>query len=131
MSAVRSPAAIVAGIALMLVIIELLRRGRLREKYAAIWLVVATTILVLSIFPSILVWMAETLGFGIPSNLVFFAGGIVLLFVGLQLSLEVGHLEDESQRLAEEVALLRTQLKQQSLSEGQALSERQIEDDQQ
>jgi len=131
MSAVRSPAAIVAGIALMLVIIELLRRGRLREKYAAIWFVVATTILVLSIFPPILVWIAETLGFGIPSNLVFFAGGIVLLFVGLQLSLEVGHLEDESQRLAEEVALLRTQLKQQSLSEGQALSERQIEDDQQ
>jgi len=131
MSAVRSPAAIIAGIALMLVIIELLRRGRLREKYAAIWLVVATTILVLSIFPSILFWIAESLGFGIPSNLVFFAGGLVLLFVGLQLSLEVGHLEDESQRLAEEVALLRTQLKQQSLSEGQALSERQIEDDQQ
>ena len=113
MSEVRSPAAIIAGIALMIVIIELLRRGRLREKYAAIWLVVGTTVLFLAIFPSILFWLAQTLGFGVPSNLVFFAGGIVLLFVGLQLSLEVGHLEDESQRLAEEVALLRTQLKEQ------------------
>ena len=63
--------------------------------------------MVLAIFPSILFWVSDRLGFGVPSNLVFFAGGVVLLFVAIQLSLEVGRLEDESQRLAEEVALLR------------------------
>ena len=103
----RSPLAIVLGILLMLLVLELLRRGRLREKYAALWLLVGGAVLLLAIVPQILFWLSSTLGFGVPSNLVFFAGGVVLLFVALQLSLEVGRLEDESQRLAEEVALLR------------------------
>ena len=107
MAGTRSPIAIVLGLLLMVLIFELLRRRRLREKYAALWLVVGSVVLVLAIFPSILFWVSDRLGFGVPSNLVFFAGGVVLLFVAIQLSLEVGRLEDESQRLAEEVALLR------------------------
>jgi len=103
----RSVLAIVLGVLLMLLVLELLRRGRLREKYAALWLLVGGAVLLLAIVPQILFWLSSTLGFGVPSNLVFFAGGVVLLFVALQLSLEVGRLEDESQRLAEEVALLR------------------------
>ena len=110
MSAARSPLAVVLGLLLMLLILELLRRGRLREKYAALWLLVGTVVLLLAVFPSILFWFSSTLGFGVPSNLVFFAGGVVLLFVSLQSSLEVGRLEDESQRLAEELALLRARI---------------------
>ena len=107
MSGTRSPSAIILGLLLMVLIFELLRRRRLREKYAALWLVVGSVVLLLAVFPSILFWVSDRLGFGVPSNLVFFAGGVVLLFVAIQLSLEVGRLEDESQRLAEEVALLR------------------------
>ena len=107
MSGTRSPIAIILGLLLMVLIFELLRRRRLREKYAALWLVVGSVVLLLAVFPSILFWVSDRLGFGVPSNLVFFAGGVVLLFVAIQLSLEVGRLEDESQRLAEEVALLR------------------------
>jgi hypothetical protein len=103
----RSPIAIVMGVLLMLLILELLRRVLLSEKYAALWLLVSLVVLVLAVFPSILFWISSTLGFGVPSNLVFFAGGVVLLFVSLQLSLEVGRLEGETQRLAEEIALLR------------------------
>ena len=64
-------------------------------------------ILALALFPSVLVWLSGKLGVGVPSYMVFFAACVVLLFVALQLSLEVGRLEHESQRLAEEVALLR------------------------
>ena len=107
MGASRSPLAIVLGLLLMVFILELLRRGRLREKYAALWLLVGSVVLLVAIFPSFLFWASATLGFGVPSNLVFVAGGVVLLFVSVQLSLEVGRLEDESQRLAEDLALLR------------------------
>lgn len=110
----RSVLVIVLGLALMALIIELLRRGRLREKYAALWLIVGAVILILALFPSVLIWLSGKLGFGVPSNMVFFAACAVLLFVALQLSLEVGRLEHESQRLAEEVALLRQEMKRPS-----------------
>jgi hypothetical protein len=58
----------------------------------------------------VLTTVSEKLGFSLPSNLVFALAALVLLVVGMQLSLEVGRLEDRSQRLAEEVALLRHDL---------------------
>lgn len=98
------------GLAVLLLTLELLRRRQLREKYAAIWLFVGLSVLVLSLFPSLLLRASSLLGFAVPANLIFLVAVAVLLFVSMQLSLEVGHLEDESQRLAEELALLRHDL---------------------
>jgi hypothetical protein len=106
-----SPTAIVFGAFILLVTIELLRRRSLREKYAAVWLGVSLVVVVFAIYPGALVGIARLLGFAVPANLLFFAGGVVLTVISMQLSLETGRLEDESQRLAEEVALLRLDLR--------------------
>lgn len=88
-------------------IVTLLRRGYLREKFAAFWLLVASALLVLSLFPGILRWAAGVVGVEVPANLLFLLSAVLLLLVGVQLSYEVGRLDVRSQRLAEEVALLR------------------------
>jgi hypothetical protein len=98
---------VLAGLAVLLFTVELLRRNALREKYAVLWLLVALTGVVFTVFPNLLAGLAHRLGFQVPANLVFALAAMVLLVVGMQLSLEVGRLEDRSQRLAEEVALLR------------------------
>ena len=101
----------VLGVAAALVttgfIMVLLRRGYLREKFAAFWLLVAGALLLLSVFPGILRWAAGVVGVEVPANLLFLLAAILLLMVGVQLSYEVGRLDMRSQRLAEEVALLR------------------------
>lgn len=97
----------IAGVLVLLLTIELLRRRQLREKYAAIWLVVGCLAVVSAFAPHLLESVARALGFSVPANLVFALAVLVLLMVGMQLSLEVGRLEDETQRLAEEIALLR------------------------
>lgn len=99
--------AALASLVVLLLTLELLRRRQLREKYAAIWLLLSLVVLGVSVFPGVLLGLSARLGFAVPANLVFLASVAVLLFVSMQLSLEVGRLEDESQRLAEEVALLR------------------------
>lgn len=88
-------------------ILILLRRGYLREKFAAFWLLVAGALLIVSIFPAVLVFAADLLGVEVPANLLFMLAAVVLLLVGVQLSYEVGRLDTRTQRLAEEVALLR------------------------
>ncbi|MBV9919489.1 MAG: DUF2304 domain-containing protein [Pseudonocardia sp.] len=98
---------IVAAVAALALVFELLRRRRLREKYAAIWVVIALGTVVVAIFPQILRWLADLVGIQTPSNLLFFGSLIVLFAVSLQLSREVGLLEEQSRRLAEEVGALK------------------------
>lgn len=95
------------AVAATLVIIELLRRGQLREKYAALWLLITAAIVTVGLAPDLIVPVTQAVGVQTPSNLVFFLGALVLLGVCLHLSWEVSRLEDETRRLAEEHALLR------------------------
>lgn len=102
--------ALLGAVVAVALIIELLRRRYLTEKYAVIWLALGTAIVVLAARPSLLETAADLLGINVPSNLLFFASAFALLFVCLQLSFETSRLEEETRTLAEEVALLRQQL---------------------
>lgn len=102
--------AIVGAVALLLLTLELLRRRQLREKYAALWLAVSLGALFFALLPELFSQVARLLGFGLPVNLLFFLGFVLLLVVSMQLSLEVGRREAETARLAEELALVKRAL---------------------
>jgi hypothetical protein len=89
----------------------LLRTRRIREKYAAVWILVAIAVVILGAFPRILVGFAALAGVGLPVNLLFALAFVTLLTVSIQLSSELSSLEEESRTLAEEVALLRLELR--------------------
>lgn len=89
------------------VLFEMLRRRRLREKYAVFWVVVAVFTLVVAAFPAVLVQMSALVGVAVPANLLFFLGSMVLLVISIQHSHELGRIEDRTRTLAEELALLR------------------------
>lgn len=91
-------------------VVEMLRRGYLREKFAALWLLVSLLLLVLAVFPELLGWVADLVGIQIPSNLLFMGAGMLLLLVSVQLSYEISRLEARTRRLAEEMALLRSDI---------------------
>lgn len=101
---------VVVAVAALVLVFELLRRRRLREKYAVIWVLISIATLVLAVFPGLLRATAELVGIQTPSNLLFFGSVLVLFAVSLQLSREVGLLEDQSRRLAEEVGALHLRL---------------------
>lgn len=85
----------------------MLRTRRIREKYAAIWLLLTLAVVILGVFPELAFWLSRLLGVQTPVNLVFSIGLVVLAAVCLQLSTEVSNLEEETRTLAEEIALLR------------------------
>jgi hypothetical protein len=104
--------ALVGAVVTLGFMVELLRRRRLREKYAALWIVVAVVVAVLAFFPGLVEAAASAAGVTVPVNLVFFVGLLLLLVVCVQLSAEVGALEHKAQTLAEESALLRHRVEQ-------------------
>lgn len=100
----------IAGLLVLGVIVELLRRRRLREKYAMLWLAVGLIVLPLAFFPRILDNAADMLGIANGVSLVLFLGFLFLLLVCVHLSWEVSQLEEETRTLAEEMALLRADI---------------------
>lgn len=102
--------AVGAALGTVVFIIELLRRGILREKYAVLWLAVSLGLLLFAVFPSLLSSLSRMLGFQVPANLLFLLAAILLLLVSVQLSYEVSRVESRTRRLAEELALLRHEL---------------------
>lgn len=98
---------LVAGLVVLGSVLRLVLLERLRVRYAALWLLVAAVVFVLAVVPGLLGLVSSLLGFRVPANLLFTAGLVLLLLVGVHLSVAVTSLEDQVQRLAEEVVLLR------------------------
>ena len=96
-----------ASLVIFIFVFDLLRRGVLKEKYAALWLLVAGVGLIFAVVPGLLDWLGSALGIGAPVNLLFFVMGVVLVLVSVQLSYELSRHEARIRRLAEEVALLK------------------------
>jgi hypothetical protein len=101
---------IIVACLVLFVVLEMMRRRKLREKYAGVWLVVAVGVVVLAVIPQAAEFLAKITGVQTPSNFVFLLAGVVLALVALHLSTEVGHLEEEVRTSVEEIALLRCEL---------------------
>lgn len=89
------------------VVFEMLRRRKLREKYAVFWVLLALLIAVVAVFPATLTRAARLAHVQVPANLLFFVASLVLLAVNVQLSSEICRLEDRTRALAEEIGMLR------------------------
>jgi hypothetical protein len=103
-------AGIAFAVLVMALILGLLLRRRLREKYATLWLIIGLAILILAVFPGLLLGLSRMLGVAVPSNLIFALAIVLLVGVALHLSWELSQAEDEVRRVAEEVAIVRADL---------------------
>jgi hypothetical protein len=98
--------AIVASGALLLLVLELVRRRRFLERYAILWLLSAMILLGLSVWRGLLAKLASTIGIIYPPNALFvIAFGFVLVLL-LHFSLAVSRLSDQAKVLAQRLALL-------------------------
>lgn len=102
---------VTTAVALVLlgVMVEMLRRRQLSEKYAALWLAVSVVSLPFAVSPHLFDVIARALGIVSGVSLVLFGGVVFLLLVCMHLSWETSRLEEETRVLAEEVALLRAE----------------------
>jgi hypothetical protein len=103
---------LIGAVITLLIIFEMLRRRKLREKYAMFWVFLAVVVVVIAVVPDTLIWTAHHVGVKIPANLLFFLSGLVLIGVAVQLSAEVTRLEDRSRTLAEDLAILRLKVEE-------------------
>ena len=102
--------AIVVTAVLLVLVFELVRRRRLMERYALLWLLSAVVLLVLAAWTGLLESLAGWVGIATPSNALFVVGFAFVLALLLNFSLAVSRLSDETKILAQEVARLDQEL---------------------
>ena len=96
-----------ASILLVLVVLELIRKRRLRERYALLWLATGIVLLVLSLWRSGLNTIAGWLGVsGYPPAILFAAATLFIIVVLLHYSTVLSELHDRNVLLAQRLALL-------------------------
>jgi len=103
--------AIVGAAGLLLVVLELVRRRRLLERYALVWLFCCVVLLVLSIWRGGLASLAHAMGIASGPNALFFIAFVFVLVLLLHFSAAVSRLADQSKVLAQRLALLEERLR--------------------
>ena len=107
-----SIAGAIASITLILVVLELIRSRRLRERYALLWLATGIVLTALSLWRGGLNTMARWVGVSTYPPAVLFAVGILFIIaVLLHYSTVISRLSDQNVMLAQRLALLEQELR--------------------
>ena len=99
-------AAIVMSVLFFLIVIELIRRNSLKEKYAILWLFSAIVLLVFSSSERLLWWTSRLLGVDYPPSLLFMIAFVFLLFIVFHFSTVISKETERSKTLSQKIGLL-------------------------
>jgi hypothetical protein len=103
--------AIVVTVLLFGLVLELVRRRRLVERYALLWMSAAFALLVLAVWRDLLDIGSDFLGIAVPANALFLVAFAVIFVLLLHFSVAMSRLGDETKILAQELARLDEELR--------------------
>jgi hypothetical protein len=104
--------AIFGAVVLLLIVLEMVRRRRLMERYALLWLFCAIVILGLAIWTDALNVIAKSMGIISAPNALFFVAVAFILLLLLHFSAAMSRLTDQTKVLAQRHALLEERLRE-------------------
>ena len=100
--------AIAGSLALLIFVIDLVRRRRLKEEYSALWVIVSLVLLVLAAWGGLLHSLTHAIGAVSESSTLYFFGLLFVILLLLNFSVRVSLLERRLTALVQEIALLTT-----------------------
>jgi hypothetical protein len=122
---------IAVGIVVFGLILELVRRKHLSERYAILWLLAGGTLLVLAIWKGLLTTLSHAAGIYYPPAALFAVAFLFVLVLLVHFSVAVSRLTDQNKILAQRLALLQQRLEREPAAKngaepsgGETLAER-------
>lgn len=100
-----------AAMLIGLVTFELIRRRKLREEYAVLWILASVVLVVFALFPKLLWYISETLGLFYLTTMVLICFGFLALVV-LHLSVVISRSMEDNRQIAQRIAMLERKIEQ-------------------
>lgn len=104
--------AVIFSVSLLIGIVDLIRRGMIKEQYALLWLASAVILLILSVWRGLLDKIALAMGIAYPPSFLFLVAFLFLLLIVLHFSVIISDFSEKNKRLSQEVAILKTMFEQ-------------------
>jgi hypothetical protein len=101
---------ITVSLMIMISVIEFIRRGAFKERYAILWLFASVILLILSIWRNLLHYLAQLFGFYYPPSFLFLVGFGFLMLITLHFSMVISSLSEKNKKLAQEIGLMKDEL---------------------
>lgn len=98
---------IIFSISFLLVVIELVKKNKMQERYSLLWIFMSVVLLILSSTPVFINTLALWLDIKNPPSLLFLLGLVYLLIYNLHITTVVSKQSEKLTRLTQEVALLK------------------------
>ena len=99
-------------IIIFVLILDLVRRRRLREEYSWLWLLTSAALFALVIQYSWLELITEAMGAVLPTTTLFIGALVFLMFLSIQFSVRISKLTDQVKNMVQENALLREKIEE-------------------
>ena len=96
---------IVGAIGVLLLVLELVRRRKLKEEYSVLWVVIALIVLVLAVWYGLLNSITKLIGASAPASTIFFFGLLFFLVLMLHFSVRISQLERRLTEVIQEVGV--------------------------
>lgn len=119
MSAILRILLIISGIVSYIYVIHKIRKAQMKIESAMYWVFLAGLILILSIFPQIVMWLADLVGVESPVNLLYLLMIFLVLWKLFALTVKNSQLENKINILTEELAIRQTQKENERIEEKQ------------
>lgn len=91
----------------LICVLQLIRSGRLRERYALIWLFCGVVTVITCASPGLVEYLCHLLGVAVPLNLMLFVAVVFLAGMCMMLSIVVSKQALRIEWLAKELALMK------------------------
>ncbi|MEW6057556.1 MAG: DUF2304 domain-containing protein [Bdellovibrionota bacterium] len=91
-------------------VFELVRRGKIKEKYSLLWFLTVASLSILSLKREWLHSLASSFGIYYPPSALFLALIFFVIFILIHFSMVLTKLMNQNQKLAQRVALLEVEV---------------------
>jgi hypothetical protein len=98
--------ALIISVVLVILVIELVRRRKIREEYSWLWLSLSVMMFILALWPDLLDLITDLIGAVLSTSTLFFFALVFLILINVQFSVEISSLRNQVKNLAQQLAIL-------------------------
>ena len=98
---------LVFAITMLIIIVTIVKRGRISIKYSLVWLISIFLLFLVAIIPNFMTSISKLLGFHTMSNMIFAILIAILLFICISLTIIVSGQTEKIRLLIQEVSMLK------------------------
>lgn len=102
--------ALIVSVLVFIVVIDMVRRRRLREEYSVLWLATSLVMFVLVFRYEWLEALTALIGAGLPTTTLFLFSIIFLMLLSVQFCIKISRLTDQVKNLSQDNALMRQEI---------------------